>query len=1413
MRRLSAAVLIAFCILAPSKGMQVYGTQPAVETSTVGVAAIDITPGYPVRLSGFGNRREESDGVTQRIWAKALAIGSDQPVVLIAVDNCGVSAQVTEEVAARLKRHAGIPRDRVAITSTHTHTAPMLRGVLPNLFGRPIPPEHQDRIDRYTLELTDKLEQVAVAALADRKPATLAWGIGKVAFAINRRSPNLPVDHDLPLLVVRDLKAQVRAIYVSYATHCVTLRDDKISGDWAGYAQEEIQRNNPGAIALVSVGCGAESNPKARTTGYSVESAGAEGAEIAAEVQRLLAGHLTPLNGEPQTQFTHVDLPLAALPTRAEWDKLAERTDAIGYNARVQLGRLSRGEPLRTAIHLPVQTWTFGDRMAMVFLGGEVVQDYSLRLKRELDGLRLWVNGYANDVPCYIPSERVLKLGAYEGRGAMVYYDVPGPFEAGLEQKIVDAVRQQLGKRFDSPIDPKRTQGSLPLSPQQAVAVLQTHADLTVDLVVAEPLIADPVAIDFGPDGRLWVAEMHDYPAGQRGDFQPGGRVRLVEDADGDGRYDRATVFLDQIPFPTGVTVWKKGILVCAAPDILYAEDTDGDRKADVVRKLFSGFGTQNYQARVNSLRYGLDNWVYGSCGLFGGRIASFTGAEPVNLGDRDFRIRPDEGILEPATGRTQQSRVRDDWDNWFGCTNGSFCRHYPLADHYLRRNPHMATSDTTVSVPIDAEANRVYPARADLQLFKLSGKDNQATSACGLGIYRDNLLGEEYRGDAFTCEPVNLVVHRLRLEPRQSTFAGRRSATEPQSEFLASTDNWFRPVQALTGPDGGLWVVDMCRYVIEHPKFIPAEDLAKIDVRAGETLGRIYRVRPKHSEPRSITRLDRLDTAGLVAALDSPNGWQRDLAGQMLLWNADKSAATPLRTMLNGSSRAEARLHALCVLDGLRQLKVADVRSALADPRAGVRRHAVRLAEQFLATDSELGAALIALQTDTDAQVRLQIVYTLGEWRDPRAGTALAALALRHANDPHLTAAVLSSANQQNVGAVLAGVFADDSSPPPERLVEPLLGVATAIGDRDGLRPALRKVTSSRDGQFAPWQMAGLVGMLEAIERRQQSWDKLVEPDVVQRIGEMLSQARTIAADEQVSDARRIAALRLAGRDRSKLEGNLELLGRLLAPQNSAALQSAAVDALGRISDLRAAAVLISGWKGYSPALKSQALDLLLSRSAWQRRLLEGIEQQQLTAADLDPTRRQRLLRHRDPEIRNLATKLFNGATSPDRGQVLESHRDVLSLSGDRARGKDVFARRCAACHRFEEVGFNVGPNLAALTTRSPQYLLIEILDPNRTVDGRYTEYTAVTRAGQLFTGILSAESAGSITLQGQENKLHTLLRSELDELVSTGRSIMPEGLEKDLSRQDLADLIAYVIGDARLVPGHSDSLPSRER
>ncbi len=1383
-------ILMAVCIALPSSARA-----GSPDTYDVGVAQIDITPKYPIRLSGFGFRRTESEGVTQRIWAKALAIDDGTPAVLLTVDNLGIPARMVEEVAARLEKKAKLPRDRLAITATHTHTAPMIAGVAPTLFGTPIPKEHQEHIDRYTSELTDKLEKVSIAALADRKPARLSWGIGKVGFAINRRTKGGPVDHDLPILVVRDLKKKVRAIYVSYACHCVTLSNNKISGDWAGYAQELIEDDFPGTTALVSVGCGADSNPSSGVTGDKTEIASRQGAEIAREVKRLASGYLSPVTGKITAAVRRFELPLADPPSREQWEAKAKRTDAIGYHARVNLARLDREEALKTKIDYSVQSWQFGYSLAMVFLPGEVVVDYSLRLKRELDALRLWINAYANDAPCYIPSERILKEGGYEGGGAMVYYDLPGPFRPGLEAKIIDAVHDQLDKHFRSPFDKNKTGSTRPLPPQQSLAALRTKPNLAVDLVAAEPLVTSPVAIDWGADGRLWVAEMVDYPTGKRGDYNPGGRIKVLEDSDGDGRFEKATSFLDNIPFPTGVTAWRKGVLVCAAPDILYAEDTDGDGKADVVKKLFSGFGTDNYQARVNSLEYGLDGWIYGSCGLFGGLIRSFQNDKPMSLGDRDFRIRPAKGELEPAAGRTQQGRIRNDWGDWFGCDNSTLCRHYPLPDHYLRRNPHVAPPPTGVLVTDYPDANRLYPLRQQLQLFKLSGPPNHVTAACGLGIYRDDLLGKDCTGDAFVCEPVNLVVHRMKLSPHGSTFSARRADDEKTSEFLASTDNWFRPVQVRTGPDGCLWVVDMYRFVIEHPRWIPPEELAKVDVRAGSTMGRIYRIHPKDQPPRPMPRLDKLDTAGLVAALDSPNGWQRDLAGQMILWKRDLDAAPALGSLARNSPRAEARLHALCVLDGLDRLQPQLIRQALADKHAGVRRHAVRLAEKRLNADADLGPALLRLTKDSDAQVRLQLAFTLGEWRDPRAGEALASLLLAHGEDEYLKAAVLSSVRAVNLPVILGRVVrAGASKLPSEQILRDLLGLAAAFGDKQTLALWLKQVTTPHEGHYAGWQLTALIGLLEALERRGQPLEQVADDAMRIQIGRMFIQARATAADAKADEAERRLAISLLGRDAKKREDDLKSLAELVVPQNSAALQSAAIAALGRIADERVPNLLTAGWNAHSPDLKGQILDVLLSRDAWQQQFLNLVEKRTIPPAEIDAARRQRLLAHRQEAIRSRAAKVFEGTINADRRKVLDDYKAAVALAGDGRRGKAVFAKSCSICHQVEGVGHAVGPDLQALSNKSPLYLLTEILDPNRNVDSRYLAYVAVTRSGRTFTGLLSSESATSITLRAQEGKEQVLLRSELDEFQSTGKSLMPEGLEKEISKQDIADLIAYL-------------------
>lgn len=430
----------------------------------VGVAQVDITPDYPVRLNGYGDRKTESQGVENRIKAKALAIGDDVSgvSVLLAVDNCGVPARLTEDVAGRLKRKVGLARERFVVCSSHTHSAPCLSNGLPFIFGNPLPPDQQGRIDRYTRELADALEKVALAALADRKPSTLSWAQGKVGFAANRRvlrdgrwvnfgvNPAGPVDHSMPVIRVADPNGKVRAVLVGYACHCTTLHGtfNKICGDWSGYACEELERSYPDALALVVIGCGADANPEPRSG--RLDDAKQHGATVARETERLLKGTMIPLPNTIRAAYRQVELPFGTPRTREQLAEMARHTGPEGYFGRVMLERADRGEAPPRTMTYPVQTWCFGDTLGMVFLGGEVVVDYALRIKREGAADRLWVVAYSNDVPCYIASKRVIEEGGYEVDGSMLFYDRPSRLAPEAEDIIVNTVHELLPASFNT---------------------------------------------------------------------------------------------------------------------------------------------------------------------------------------------------------------------------------------------------------------------------------------------------------------------------------------------------------------------------------------------------------------------------------------------------------------------------------------------------------------------------------------------------------------------------------------------------------------------------------------------------------------------------------------------------------------------------------------------------------------------------------------------------------------------------------------------------------------------------------------------------------------------------------------------------------------------------------------------------
>jgi hypothetical protein len=456
-----ACLLTALLLMLPAGRGEAGPTQEPYSTGDelmeAGVARVDITPEGPIRLAGYGGRQGESEGVIQQLEAKALAFGSDEqgPSILITVDLIGIPGHITTRLAESLQREAGLDPARLTIAASHTHTGPEIGNLL-NHFGEPLPPEQLGNIDRYLEQLSVKLEQVALAALENRTPARVAWGQGEVGFAMNRREledgrwvgfgvvPEGPVDHALPLLRVTDPDGNLKALLVNYACHGTTLGPDvnEIHGDWMGEAQRIIEQRHPEAVAMVAIGAGADANPELR---LEMQHTTRHGKEIADEVDRLLNTSLKPLTVPPAGRSVRIDLPYADVPGIDELVQQAGEGRAKGYYAHLALDRMARGESMPTNLSYPVQAWTFGDELAMVFLAGEVVVDYALRLKEEL-GDDLWVTAYANDVPSYIASRRVIREGGYEVESSMYSYDRPSPFAEEVEDLIVETVHNLLSE-------------------------------------------------------------------------------------------------------------------------------------------------------------------------------------------------------------------------------------------------------------------------------------------------------------------------------------------------------------------------------------------------------------------------------------------------------------------------------------------------------------------------------------------------------------------------------------------------------------------------------------------------------------------------------------------------------------------------------------------------------------------------------------------------------------------------------------------------------------------------------------------------------------------------------------------------------------------------------------------------------
>lgn len=537
--------------------------------------------------------------------------------------------------------------------------------------------------------------------------------------------------------------------------------------------------------------------------------------------------------------------------------------------------------------------------------------------------------------------------------------------------------------------------GPPPRAPEESLRAIHVKKGFKAELVAQEPLVQDPIFIDWDAKGRMWVVEMGDYPFHDGGGKLCAGRIKILEDTDNDGVYDKATLFLDGLQYPTGLAPWKNGVFVASVPEVIFIEENDG--KPGKRTPVLGGFTLGNPQHLVNGFCWGLDGWFYGGNGDSGGKVVEAKSGQTFDLSGRDYRFNPVTGEFQLQAGKTQYGRWRDDFGHWFGCNNSSMGWHYFLDERYLARNPKLAVPALRRMLNNEPDNKKIFPVSAPIRRLNWPDAVNTLTSGCNAMPYRDTLFGEEYTRSFFICEPANSLVHREVFEPDGVSFRSHRAADEKDYEFLASEDNFSRFTQARTGPDGCLYVVDMYRLIIEHPEWIPKAMQAHIDLRAGEDRGRIYRVSPAGAKRRAVPKLAAMKDTELVAALKSTNGWTRDTAERLLLERGGKSVTRALQKLATSDNSARTRVQALHTLGVLGSLDADSIIAAIRDEDLPVKLAGLRLAEPFLDKNQEVFNAVATAiarfdrePTGTDLALQFQAVLSLGESNNPLAARTL---------------------------------------------------------------------------------------------------------------------------------------------------------------------------------------------------------------------------------------------------------------------------------------------------------------------------------------------------------------------------------------------------------------------------------------
>ncbi len=952
---------------------------------------------------------------------------------------------------------------------------------------------------------------------------------------------------------------------------------------------------------------------------------------------------------------------------------------------------------------------------------------------------------------------------------------------------------------------------------KKAMDSFKLESGLRMELVVSEPLVIDPVALAFDENKKMYVVEDRGYPDPVEEGAVPTklGQVACLEDTDGDGKYDQRTTFVTGLTYPNGILLWRGGAFVTCAPNIYYFKDTTGDGVADIKKVVLTGFNANKTgQIRVSTPILGLDGLIYVSGGLNSGEITSPEHPEraPVAFASGDGRFNPETYEFQVTGGVSQFGLTFDSYGRRFGCSNRHPMQHMVMEPWELRRNPHLLFTETYQNVS-NAEADaKVFPishAKTSADFIPtLIGRSHTGTftSACGLIVFNGTGLTPEHRGNAFICEPAQNLIQRQIVHQEAVSF--RSELPYEGHDFLASSDEWFRPVFLQHGPEGALYIADMYRKVIDHPSYVPEEARPGLDFESGKTDGRIYRiVRDDFHDPapdKMIPFNSKSSSIEIANALESKEEWKRNTLFRILLERKDPECVPILKHLAMESEYAETRAQSLWLLYLYNALDESIVKKSLDDKEAGVREQAVLLAAQLVSGHQELADRLISAASDTSMRVRFNTALVLGDVEGPHVVDALASIAAKDGDDKWMRAAILSGIGTR-LPEFLAK-FHNQKKANPLAFAAVMQDLGRLFGNGASMaacRTFLKKIIQSDSG--FDWRTSTVLGLAEGLSEREEikSSGKGILISVLGNgasktdrvlLNEFINKVARAVQDKKTSTKYRIVGANLLGY--TKFENSGSVLESMLGTSNPPELQLAAIASLARLGDLRAGSMLTdkTAWFGYTPRVRSAVIAALVSKPAFIDVLFTAIRQGVISAPEISSMDRERLMKNSNAEISKQAIVLFKEFEGGGRMKVYEDYRSMLSKNGDAEAGKKIFQHICSTCHTHSGEGGKVGPDLTGVSNQPANALLLHILVPNYEVLPAYQAILIQTKDGRSISGRILAETENSITLRTAFGTDESILRTNITSLVNSGLSLMPDGLERSMTKDELRNLIAFL-------------------